>query len=162
MTWELVDEKDLVAAAALIKDAIPVCGVTEAKDLKKYTRNNAEMYRYDDRDHSVVIGFRFCNGNGLWIISQLAYSGKYDVELYRIVREIIVNFMDSHKLDQIYAIRPPDEGSPMKKFYDRIADGTYWKIEKRQEVETGKEFWILPRAGAVDIQGEKNGRDGNK
>ena len=86
----------------------------------------------------------------MWKISQLAFKGLLNREIYRKIVGGIVDFMKQKNIDKVYAVRPklPDDNI-MKKFYDRIEDSTYWKIIK----EKGG-TWTLPLSGAVEIKGE--------
>lgn len=154
MTWEPVSGDTMLEKFSTVMGTVaPACQMTTLQDAKKFAQKKTELFYYNDGTHEVVLGFKWSNGVEMWCLTQLAFNGPLGTKVYKIVHDGIVSFMDSHKLDRIYAIRPVyGSGNIMDKFYEKIADSTYWKIEVEQETKD-MAVWILPRKGAVEING---------
>jgi len=153
MSWEEIPQGDvdrLSKYAKMMCDVVPQCNLLSYEDMKRFLRKTGDYFDYKDDEHEIVLGFTYANGKEMWKISQLAFKGLLNREIYRKIVGGIVDFMKQKNIDKVYAVRPklPDDNI-MKKFYDRIEDSTYWKIIK----EKGG-TWTLPLSGAVEIKGE--------
>jgi hypothetical protein len=152
MSWEEIPQGDferLGKYAAMMGQVVPQCNMSTLDDMKKMLIKKGDYYDYKDKEHEIVLGFTYSNGKDMWRISQLAFKGELNINVYAKVREGILNFMDQAKVDKVYAVLP--RGLPadhiMAKFYSKIEDSTYWKIIKEKDGS-----WVLPRSGSVEIK----------
>lgn len=148
MTWEIIglgDEKELTAFAKIAGEIVPECKLSSYDDMKKLLIKTGDYYKYKDDKHEIILGFVFSNGKQMWRISQLAFKGELNIDVYRKVQEGIVSFMKERNVEKVYAVVPklPD-GHIMKKFYNNIDNSTYWKITKEKDGS-----WVLPLSGVI-------------